>query len=308
MRVKICGIGKCGVRIAYDLFAFTLDISSSYEIRIGKPKSKASQFLNNIGLSPSKAKQAFKTLFSAFRADAMYRISEIPLYVTIDSDVANNEIVSGVMMSKEEEGEGESKQYKFPGGNFALNGHVGGCNFHVVSEALARSWKPMPPPITANDGGVDIYVTSFSVAGGTGGGSAPIISQAVRAVNKNSPCHYMGLGVLPKSDEQYQEHDVALTMPDSEKFSTGRFLASMYGKRIPDGMNSLWLFSNDALRFLLSDQQEQRTLTEASGELKLNLSLVNFLIAAVVVAAGQLVVAADQSRLQRGLARVERLS
>ena len=279
MKVKICGIGKCGVRIAYDLFAFTLDISSSYEIRIEKPKSKANQFLQKAGLSPRKAKQAFKTFLDRFRADPLYRISEPPLYVTIDSDVANNEIVGGVMTSVEGE---EGKEYKFPGKNYDLNGHKGGCNFHVVSESLARTWNPVPADIVEGakkEGDIDIYVTSFSVAGGTGGGSAPIISQAVRATNKNSPCHYMGLGVLPKSDEQYQEHDVALTMPDYEKFSTGRFLASMYGKRIPDGMNSLWLFSNDALRFLLSDQQEQGALTEASGEMNLNLSLVNFLIA-----------------------------
>ena len=281
MKVKICGIGKCGVRIAYDFFAFTLDINSSYEIRVGKPKSKANEFLNNIGLSPGKAKQFFKTFLSTFRADTMYRISERPLYVTIDSDVANNEVVSGVMMSPEEEG--ESKQYKFPGKNFPLNAHTGGCNFHVVSESLARTW-PMPAPITSvqddKNGNVDIYVTSFSVAGGTGGGSASIVCQESRtAAVKPNLCHYMGLGVLPKSDEKYRDQDVALTMPDYEKFSTGRFLASLYGKRIPDGMNSLWLFSNDALRFLLSDRQEQDVLSEASGEMKLNLSLVNFLIA-----------------------------
>ena len=89
----------------------------------------------------------------------------------------------------------------------------------------------------------------------------------------------MGLGVLPKSDEQYVEDERALTMPDYEKFSTGRFLASIYGRRVPDGMNSLWLFSNDVLRFLLSEQLEKDELSKASGEMNLNLSLVNFLVA-----------------------------
>ena len=281
MRVKICGIGKCGVRIAYDLFAYTLDIRSSYEIRIGVPKSSLARTLEKIGLSPSQAKKRLKTFVKTFSGNTLYRISEIPLYVTIDSDVANNEIVNGTIKLAVPDGE-KSQEAQFPGQNFDLNNHQGGCNFHVVSEALARSWKPMPGGIvdTKNkDGGVDIYVTSFSVAGGTGGGSAPIICQVSRTVQKNSPCHYMGLGVLPKSDEQYQEQDAALTMPDYEKFSTGRFLTSIYGQRIPDGMNSLWLFSNDALRFLLSEQQEQRTLSEARGEMNLNLSLVNFLVA-----------------------------
>lgn len=281
MKVKICGIGKCGVRIAYDFFAYTLDISSSYQIRIGIPKSKMKTFIKKVGFDLSAAKRAFSNFVKTFKAHQLYRISEFPLFVTIDSDVANNEIVNGAITVATEEGE-ESREAQFPGQNFLLNKHTGGCNFHVVSESVARDWPSIPPGITGQNGvGVDIYVTSFSIAGGTGGGSAPIICQATRTANQNSQrhCHYMGLGVLPKSDEKYHEQDIALAMPDSEKFSTGRFLASLYGKRIPEGMNSLWLFSNDALRFLLSEQQEQKTLTEARGEMNLNLSLVNFLVA-----------------------------
>ena len=285
MRVKICGIGKCGVRIAYDFFAYTKGISSSYEIRIGIPKSSLDKALK-------EARRILRGISQKFQADQLSRISEDPKFVTIDSDVKNNEILnlSGpiVLTSPEGQENQESREAKFPGRNFELNNHHGGCNFHIVSESLARNWNPMPSVIgnigNINQGdGIDIYVTSFSVAGGTGGGSAPIICQASRTANEmadnDSRCHYMGLGVLPKSDEQYVDDERALTMPDYEKFSTGRFLASIYGRRVPDGMNSLWLFSNDALRFLLSEQQEKEALSKAGGEMNLNLSLVNFLVA-----------------------------
>ena len=46
-----------------------------------------------------------------------------------------------------------------------------------------------------------------------------------------------------------------------------------------DGMNSVWLFSNDILRFLVSGQSEQNMLADAGGEEKLNLSHVNFYVA-----------------------------
>lgn len=285
MRVKICGIGKCGVRIAYDFFAYTKGISSSYEIRIGIPKSSLDKALK-------EARRILRGISQKFQADQLSRISEDPKFVTIDSDVKNNEILnlSGpiVLTSPEGQENQESREAKFPGRNFELNNHHGGCNFHIVSESLARNWNSMPSVIgnigNINQGdGIDIYVTSFSVAGGTGGGSAPIICQASRTANEtadnDSRCHYMGLGVLPKSDEQYVDDERALTMPDYEKFSTGRFLASIYGRRVPDGMNSLWLFSNDALRFLLSEQQEKEALSKAGGEMNLNLSLVNFLVA-----------------------------
>ena len=290
MKVKICGIGKCGVRIAYDFFAYTEGISSSYEIRIGRPTSPSAKVLKKFGVNPDKAGKVLReivNIFQNFRANQLYRISEFPEFVTIDSDVKNNEILNlgGPIVLTVPEGQ-EGREAKFPGRNFELNNHQGGCNFHIVSESLARDWKPMPAGI-GNIGnikqkqgdGIDIYVTSFSVAGGTGGGSAPIICQASRAANNDSHCHYMGLGVLPKSDEQYVEEEPALTMPDYEKFSTGRFLASIYGRRVPDGMNSLWLFSNDVLRFLLSEQLEKNELGKAGGEMNLNLSLVNFLVA-----------------------------
>lgn len=289
MKVKICGIGKCGVRIAYDFFAYTEGISSSYEIRIGRPTSPSAKVLKKIGVNPDKAGMVLReivNIFQNFRANQLYRISEFPEFVTIDSDVKNNEILNlnGPIVLTVPEGQ-ESREAKFPGRNFPLNNHQGGCNFHIVSESLARDWNPMPAGIVnignikqKQGDGIDIYVTSFSIAGGTGGGSAPIICQASRAAN-NSQCHYMGLGVLPKSDEQYVEDERALTMPDYEKFSTGRFLASIYGRRVPDGINSLWLFSNDVLRFLLSEQLEKDELGKAGGEMNLNLSLVNFLVA-----------------------------
>lgn len=301
MKVKICGIGKCGVRIAYDFFAYTKGISSSYEIRIGIPTSPSAEVLKKFGVNPDKAGMVLReivNIFQKFRANQLYRVREYPSFVTIDSDVKNNEILNlsrpnlnGPIMldvpksqeSQENQENQERREVQFPGENFPLNNHQGGCNFHIVSESLAREWRPMPAGI-GNIGnirqgdGIDIYVTSFSIAGGTGGGSAPIICQASRTAN-TSRCHYMGLGVLPKSDEQYVDDEPALTMPDYEKFSTGRFLASIYGRRVPDGMNSLWLFSNDVLRFLLSEQLEKNELGKAGGEMNLNLSLVNFLVA-----------------------------
>lgn len=289
MKVKICGIGKCGVRIAYDFFAYTNEgISSSYEIRIGMPKSSLDEALK-------RARRVLRGISQKFRADQLSRIRESPEFVTIDSDVENNEILNlggPIVLAALESKEGQevqgSREVQFPGENFKFSNHQGGCNFHIVSESISLGWDAMRNPTgrercITHCHGIDVYVTSFSVAGGTGGGSAPIICEESRKKNKpannDSRCHYMGLGVLPKSDEQYVENERALTMPDYEKFSTGRFLASIYGRRLAEGMNSLWLFSNDALRFLLSEQQEKEKLSKAGGEMDLNLSLVNFLVA-----------------------------
>ena len=284
MQIKIVGIGKCGIRIAYDLFAYSKGLPSAYQIRLDVPQSKVNDALARLGLPRDEVRKKLslfragvKNLIGEF--NGLYRIAERPLYVTIDSDSANNEIVNGMYFSETVEGK-STNAYEFPGVNHDLNGHKGGCNFHVISESLARTWTGIQAAIV-DPGGADIYVTSFSIAGGTGGGSAPVISDFSRRRSADSQhlCHYMGLGVLPKSDEVYVETDVALSMSDYEKFSTGRFLASIYANRIPKGMNSLWLFSNDALRFLVSDKAEEGVLEKKGGELNLNLSMVNFFVA-----------------------------
>ena len=299
MQIKIAGIGKCGIRIAYDLFAYSKGLPSAYQIRLDVPQSKVNDALASLGLPRDDVRKKLSLLRASMRNligefNGLYRIAEGPIYVTIDSDSANNEIVNGMYFSETVEGK-RTNAYQFPGVNYDLNGHKGGCNFHVVSESLARTWQQIQPAIT-DIGGVDIYVTSFSIAGGTGGGSAPIICKHSRdkaprerpgrdRVSRDSAgsypglCHYMGLGILPKSDEVYVETDDVLSMSDYEKFSTGRFLASIYGNRVPDSMNSLWLYSNDVLRFLVSDRVEESALETAGGELNLNLSMVNFFVA-----------------------------
>jgi len=299
MQIKVAGIGKCGIRIAYDLFAYSKGLPSAYQIRLDVPQSKVNDALARMGLPRDEVRKKLSLFRASVRNlvgefNGLYRIAEGPIYVTIDSDSDNNEIVNGMYFSETVEGK-STNAYQFPGVNHDLNGHRGGCNFHVVSESLARTWDNIQPVITDTTG-VDIYVTSFSIAGGTGGGSAPIICKHSRdkatrdkagrdRVSRDSMggsqglCHYMGLGVLPKSDEVYVETEVALSMSDYEKFSTGRFLASIYGNRVPDSMNSLWLFSNDSLRFLVSDRAEEGALKGEGGEMNLNLSMVNFFVA-----------------------------
>ena len=284
MRIKINGIGKCGVRIAYDLFAYTNDFPSAYEIRIDSPSGSLKNIISLTKDSPL-GRQLFSIRASVKRLlsddSGLYRIHEKPVYVTIDSDSENNEIVNRSVKFGVSSESDSDRVVQFPGINHKLNDHEGGCNFHIVSESLARTWEPIPPDITTSEN-IDIYVISFSIAGGTGGGGAPVICQSSRNQRpKGGPlCHYMGLGILPKSDESYDENDAAvLTMPDYEKFNTGRFIASIYAKRVPDTMNSLWLFSNDALRFLVDQQADEANLARSRGEMNLNLSLVNYFVA-----------------------------
>lgn len=280
MQVKIVGIGKCGVRIAYDFFAYTGDFPSSYEIRLSVNEGALSEMLEGFikidATSVSRRVMRFRAKLKALKNDinGLYRIAENPQYATIDSDVENNEILNKATLFDD-----EGREAIFPGRNYNLNNHRGGCNVHVVSESLVRGWEDIPVNITTSDG-VSIYVTSFSIAGGTGGGSAPIICRSSRnAMNDKNRCHHMGLGILPKSDERYREHESALSMADYEKFNAGRFFASIYGGRFRDDVKSLWLFSNDTLRFLIAEQNEQKALGDVGGELKLNLSLVNSFIA-----------------------------
>ncbi len=280
MQVKIVGVGKCGVRIAYDFFAYTEDFPSSYEIRLGANEGALYQILGRLTKIDANAVRQrvmrFHAKFKALKNDVngLYRIAENPQYATIDSDVENNEILNKAVLFDD-----EGRQAIFPGKNHNLNNHKGGCNFHIVSESLVRGWKNIPFDVTSSDG-ISIYVTSFSIAGGTGGGSAPVICKASRdTMNDKSHCHHIGLGVLPKSDQQYRENETALSMADYEKFNAGRFFASIYGDRFRNDVKSLWLFSNDTLRFLIAEQNEQKALGAVGGEQKLNLSLVNTFIA-----------------------------
>ena len=283
MRIKIIGIGKCGVRIAYDLFAYTNDFPSAYEIRVDSPSGSLKNLFSLSRDSPlgrhiSSIRASIKRLVSD--DSGLYRIHDRPAYVTIDSDSENNEIVNRSVKIGTVSDSDSDRVVQFPGVNYKLKDHDGGCNFHVVSESLARTWESVPTDITDSIE-IDIYVISFSIAGGTGGGSAPIICQLSRSIRPESGpiCHYMGLGILPKSDEIYDESDALLTMPDYEKFSTGRFLASIYANRVSGTMNSLWLFSNDVLRFLVDQQSDHGNLAGPGGEMKLNLSLVNYFVA-----------------------------
>lgn len=286
MKIKIIGIGKCGSRVAYDLFAYTTDIQSAYEIRLERPESKLKALLAQMGMShklvdkmASRIRVAMKAIIE--EVSGLYRIAEQPFYVTIDSDTANNEIVNDVLLFQgDSEDEKRLKEQRFPCKNFTLNDHTGGCNFHVVSESITRAWNVVPNQVIDSDT-MSIFVTSFSVAGGTGGGSGPVICQKSRNANdqRQNPCHYMGLGVLPKSDEVYMENEPYVSMSDYEKFSTGRFFVSLYGKRIPNSMNSMWIFSNDTLRFLVSKEVQREAMSADGGEMTLNLSLVNFFMA-----------------------------
>ena len=268
MQVKMVGIGKCGVRIAYDLFAYTKELSSSYEIRVNTGETGVARKLRLIHAQ-----------ISGFFAGAhgIYRIAQEPTYIAIDSDSRNNEIVNSVAF-KDHGKSDEKKQYVFGAQHFDLNNHKGGCNFHVVSESIARGWENIPNQIV-DSMNINIYVTSFSIGGGTGGGSAPIIcAESKRSRTQDHLCHYMGLGILPKSDEPFLDTDMLLTMADYEKFSTGRFFASLYGNRIGNAMDSVWLFSNDILRFV-ADRADEATLKTRRGKTELNLSYVNFFVA-----------------------------
>ena len=106
MKIKIVGIGKCGVRIAYDFFAYTSGIPSAYEIRLNRSENSGlSKGLADIGLPVELVKKPIEALRSALRNLAgefksVYRIAERPEYVTIDSDSDNNEITSVPTISR----------------------------------------------------------------------------------------------------------------------------------------------------------------------------------------------------------------
>ena len=293
MRLKIVGIGKCGIRIAYDFFAHNSGLSSAYEIRLKQKDGKAHRFAQRLGINPvlQKIEQlriAGQQFIQELKLMNQSKVAESPLYATIDSDSENNEVVKEIRISRQSRGntsKGEDEPVIFPGRNYDLNNHKGGCDYHIISENLARLWSNVPGDIT--DGAdVSIFVTSFSVGGGTGGGSAPIISDFAKKKSRSTAralCHFMCLGVLPKSDEKYKADELVLNMADYEKFSTGRFMVSLYGQRVRDQMDSLWLFSNDSMRFLVSTSEEKERLAERSGEASLNLSIVNTYIAKSLV-------------------------
>ena len=90
MKIKIVGIGKCGIRIAYDVFAHTRDLPSAYQIRIETNKNPYAVILNNLGVleSARKASSKMRKLFRdlMFDLNGVTRFVQEPDYVTIESD------------------------------------------------------------------------------------------------------------------------------------------------------------------------------------------------------------------------------
>ena len=273
MKVKVIGIGKCGSRITYDLFAFVEGLPTSYELRT---VSSSKAFL-------AQGKFMFDRLISGAKrkweewARRELLIYEAPVLLVIDSDTKNNEITQAITGIKDEKG----NMITFPGRVFDLSNKKGGCQYHIVSENICLNWNNMPKGIVSNDE-ADFVAIPFSLGGGTGGGSAPIISfRCKRALtDENQRVHYMGIGVLPKSNENYFDNAELPELSSGEGYNTGRFFVNLYSGRNPFTdtndpsdrlMDSVWLISNDALEAIrvraeISSSSSSKPTTDAKDD------------------------------------------
>lgn len=301
MKLKFMGVGKCGIRIVYDFFALDHSLPSAFEIRAKHSNSVLKKFLSE---DMQKKALDFRSKLHSMVKDLRLSESLTPhetLYVTVDSDSENNEVVNEIVVTG---GSGDvtgERSIVFPGRNYDLNGHKGGCDFHVVSEHLAESWSGVPNEIVdASD--VDIMAASFSIGGGTGGGAgSALLQRAKNAHASDRSCHFMGIGVLPKSDETYGIEGSIRAVATYEKFNAGRFFSSHYGGR--NDIDSLWLISNDILGFLV-ETNARSELEKEGGELNLNLSLVNEYIGqcmAALINSSSIVTSAEENADSREL-------
>jgi hypothetical protein len=299
MQIKLIGIGKCGSRVVYDFYAYVAGIPASYSIKtLAYDKSVKKIILNN---------EKIKRAYDAWR-QLQYRTSSwvhelrnpmklmsTPELVVMDSDRDNNEIINYIeYLTREQSGPNAIEGLRrllFPGTTVPFANRKGGCDVHIVSESVADEWPDIPGKVL-DASGVDIFVTAFSVGGGTGGGAGPVILQRCKAEaeqerkTSNHASHCMGVAVLPSSDEQYNFASPKRTMDTIEKYNTGRFFIGIYSNRRKERANprigdSIWLFSNDCLN--INDNVLELENTESSHEDSIddkNLSIMNFYISA----------------------------
>lgn len=253
MKTKMVGIGKCGSRMTYDFFAYISGMPTSYNIRI--KEKKALQGVVTSILENFQFAKVRKWIQESFGETL---IIDYPSFVTIDSDRANNEILGLIELLNESGG----TKIMFPGKTFPFHNHRGGCDYHVVSENICSTWTFVPDEIATFDN-YDIYATAFSIGGGTGGGAAPILAQNVKRTNKSmtDQVHFMGIGVLPISDEIYTKDSITGAMASNEKYNTGRFVCGLARNHVEKtkALDSVWLISNDILRMVGSKKIENQS-------------------------------------------------
>lgn len=286
MQIKIIGAGKCGARLTYDLFAFSRGLRSAYEIQIHQRRSSLSKALH-------EAKWVMATIANQIRTEfgnnAMMMADE-PDYIIIDSDEANNEIMSGEIryFTRDDPpngGPNPQRSIMFRAQKYPLGQATGGCEFHAISEDIALAWQDMPTAIT-DVGDAGIIICAFSIGGGTGGGSsAVLIRQCIQRYpkHKNNPRHFMGLGVMPDTRTDYTTNLIGDGADTGDWFNFGRFMTSFLGRR-PIGtysatmdFGSLILVSNDILQ--LPENISRATVERDDGKREPNLSVINTYVA-----------------------------
>jgi len=285
MNIKIIGVGKCGSRICYDFFAHISGLPSAYEIRIQPNASAISKLFEAI-----QAGIGFNERMATWRREWQYLtgtelLKDTAWYAIVDSDVANNEITQSVVFFTKSDGLQEKTV--FPGTSHNLSNHTGGCDFHIVSENICQNWPESEvPQELCSRGEAEIVCYAFAIGGGTGGGAGlPLASKMQRRTPgpETKQVHLMGVGILPESDEPYSSEDHHSDMDPHEKFNVGRFFTSWYGERNKTGtdrfLDSLWLVSNDCLRWMQPDGETRRAAAEAEESRQLinrrGISLIN---------------------------------
>ena len=200
MRSKVIGLGKCGSRLAYDLFAYVKGIPPSYNIRV---RERGRDFWEWLERFRASMLEKWKTWIGMGGDLGDSLIADFPNFVTVDSDVANNEIFHWIeALHQNEESTMTNAPVMFPGQTHAFANATGGCDFHIVSEIACEQWEDDDLAAIVHADNAELIVFAFSIGGGTGGGGAPIMAGRCLTANFEDGCHRMGLGVLPESDQE----------------------------------------------------------------------------------------------------------
>lgn len=243
LKAMIVGFGKCGSRMCYDVFACSHDKPLSYNLRV-MPLSAFERFMQEVD---KKLQALMTTLFGTTKLPIQVR------YAIVDSD-RENEIGSYIEFIQSKEPSGQklesTKGLSFPGERLQLGTHETGCDYGIVSEAIAHKTN-----LNARfEDPAMLRIWATSLAGGTGSGSCLEAIRAFRQSIKGTVTHNLVVGILPSEPSEVINGTVDGEPEKTTAINAGRFLTKWLGSY--DDSNGrgdgLLLASNSTANFLSS--------------------------------------------------------
>ncbi len=258
MKTVLCGLGKCGCRMALDFHSLIFDGKFSYELHIPRELIKKEREGFWAKLFGKSNNPSYSTLARNIQSD------EVPHIHMGDAD-ANNEVINMCRTPSEDEKETENRrkleEYVIDFSNY----HDGCGQYHIIGEQVMRNLLEKDSQSKAagltekvvnayinreNNRGENVssYILLFGAGGGTGCGTSTILAQEIAQRAKNEFVNMLlaGVAALPGDQES-----------NNYKISAGRFLTKFLSAERATSFDTIFTISNS----IMQEKDEDKDLT-----------------------------------------------